>query len=89
MTINKSELELAVKITKMIDGQCKEVPHDIGIKVLDLIKEFMFEEPKLNHIQKKIDEVWSRYKYGTRESLRNEVMEVLQDIPDQGGEKCD
>lgn len=35
----RTDVELAVKLSKYVHDNCKEVPHDIGMKLMEIISE--------------------------------------------------
>ncbi len=42
-----SEVELALEMNKLVHNECKDVPHDIGLRLLDIVKKNLeFEQPK-------------------------------------------
>ena len=42
-----NEVELALEMNKLVHNECKDVPHDIGLRLLDIVKKNLeFEHPK-------------------------------------------
>ena len=37
---NSSDVELALKLNKLVHDECKDVPHDIGLRLLGIVKEY-------------------------------------------------
>lgn len=40
VTANNSDVELALKMNKLVHDECKDVPHDIGLRLLEIVKEY-------------------------------------------------
>ena len=40
VTANSSDVELAIKMNKLVHDECKDVPHDIGLRLLEIVKEY-------------------------------------------------
>ena len=42
-----SEVKTALEMNKLVHNECKDVPHDIGLRLLDIVKKNLeFEHPK-------------------------------------------
>ncbi len=39
-------ISLALKINKLIHDECKEVPHDIGVRIMELVERELKKELK-------------------------------------------
>ena len=39
--LSELDIEIALKISKLLHEQCKDVPHDIGLQVLNLVKDIL------------------------------------------------
>ena len=38
VTANSCDVELALKLNKLVHDECKDVPHDIGLRIVELIE---------------------------------------------------
>jgi hypothetical protein len=39
VTANNSDVDLALKLNKLVHDECKDVPHDIGLSLMEIVKE--------------------------------------------------
>ena len=40
-------VELALKINKIIHDECKDVPHDIGLRISELLEKYDYDSRRL------------------------------------------
>ena len=41
------EIKLALEMNKLVHNECKDVPHDIGLKLLEIVKKHIGEQLNL------------------------------------------
>ena len=46
------DVELALKINKIIHDECKDVPHDIGLRISELVEKHQAEQLILSDVNK-------------------------------------
>lgn len=64
------EVKLALEMNKLVHNECKDVPHDIGLKLLEVVKKHVGE--KLN-LQPVINQVCDRC--GQKSNMLNSICE--------------
>lgn len=58
-----NEVELALEMNKLVHNECKDVPHDIGLRLLDIVKKNLeFEQPKDTLVSKIKQRIESEYR---------------------------
>jgi len=63
VTANSGDVELALKLNKLVHDECKDVPHDIGLRLLDIVKKNLeFEQPKDTLVSKIKQRIESEYR---------------------------
>ena len=63
VTANNSDVELALKMNKLVHDECKDVPHDIGLRLLDIVKKNLeFEQPKDTLVSKIKQRIESKHR---------------------------
>ena len=56
-------VKLALKLNKLVHNECKDVPHDIGLRLLDIVKKYLeFEQPKDTLVSKIKQRIESEYR---------------------------
>ena len=63
VTANNSDVELALKMNKLVHDECKDVPHDIGLRLLEIVKKNLeFRHQKDTLILKLKQRIESEYR---------------------------
>ena len=58
-----NEVELALEMNKLVHNECKDVPPDIGLRLLDIVKKNLeFEQPKDTLVSKIKQRIESEYR---------------------------
>ena len=58
-----NEVELALEMNKLVHNECKNVPHDIGLRLLDIVKKYLeFEQPKDDWVSKIKQRIESKHR---------------------------
>ena len=58
-----NEVELALEMNKLVHNECKNVPHDIGLRLLDIVKKNLeFRHQKDTFILKLKQRIESEYR---------------------------
>ena len=58
-----NEVELALEMNKLVHNECKNVPHDIGLRLLDIVKKYLeFEQPKDTLVSKIKQRIESKHR---------------------------
>ena len=50
------EVKLALEMNKLVHNECKDVPHDIGIKLMEVVKKHVGEQLNLPPVIKSVCE---------------------------------
>ena len=57
------EVKTALEMNKLVHNECKDVPHDIGLRLLDIVKKYLeFEQPKDDWVSKIKQRIESEYR---------------------------
>ena len=48
------EVKLALELNKVVHNECKDVPHDIGLRLLDVVKKHLGEQLNLPPVIKSV-----------------------------------
>jgi len=48
------EVKLALEMNKLVHNKCKDVPHDIGLKLMDIVKKHIGEQLNLPPVIKSV-----------------------------------
>ena len=57
------EVKTALEMNKLVHNECKDVPHDIGLRLLDIVKKNLeFEQPKDTLVSKIKQRIESEYR---------------------------
>ena len=48
------EVKLALELNKVVHNECKDVPHDIGLRLLDVVKNHLGEQLNLPPVIKSV-----------------------------------
>ena len=48
------EVKLALELDKVVHNECKDVPHDIGLRLLDVVKKHLGEQLNLPTVIKSV-----------------------------------
>ena len=48
------EVKLALEMNKLVHNECKDVPHDIGLKLLEVVKKHIGEQLNLPPVIKSV-----------------------------------
>ena len=57
------EVKTALAMNKLVHNECKDVPHDIGLRLLDIVKKNLeFEHPKDAVVSKIKQRIESEYR---------------------------
>ena len=58
-----SEVKTALEMNRLVHNECKDVPHDIGLRLLDIVKKNLeFEQPKDTLVSKTKQRIESEYR---------------------------
>jgi len=56
------EVKLALELNRVVHNECKDVPHDIGLRLLDVVKKHLGEQLNLPHVIKSVcGHPWERW----------------------------
>ena len=57
------EVKTALEMNKLVHNECKDVPHDIGLRLLDIVKKYLeFEQPKDDWVSKIKQRIESKHR---------------------------
>ena len=57
------EVKTALEMNRLVHNECKDVPHDIGLRLLDIVKKYLeFEQPKDTLVSKIKQRIESEYR---------------------------
>ena len=48
------EVKLALELNRMVHNECKDVPHDIGLRLLEVVKKHLGEQLNLPPVIKSV-----------------------------------
>ena len=60
------EVKLALEMNKLVHNECKDVPHDIGLRLLEVIKKHIGEQLNLPPVIKSVCDDCTAYPFDER-----------------------
>jgi hypothetical protein len=70
-------IQLALKINRLIHNECKDVPHDIGLRIMELIDNEQEPEPiRIHYESKKEESDWIKYQIKKPDYKRQVIFKI-------------